>query len=172
MPAETKTGILECASLAQWHIALTKGLNVKSNYFYKNIKFAGEIISTPSYIETTIGYFHYRILSLPFPKAGNDITSFFHYLQNTWRVFQKATGKRQITLTVFVISSLKEIKAISLLLESLEETKDRTVYYALEANCTEFTGLSCLYYYDKEHDSSTDAIKILSINNHIERKNL
>lgn len=162
-PEPTPEGILECAALAQWHLAATRG-NVSSSCFYRKMRIAKVNINMASYIDRKIGRYYYRIFSLPFPKnRKNDIAVFFNQLKNTWYVMGKCRGRNQINLTVIVVSSLKEIKTITQLLNTIDEAKERNIYFALEGNTAEFDGLSCLYYYEKNSTETEDSIKTISI---------
>lgn len=162
-PLQQKDKVLECASLAQWHISLLSRYHAKRSCFYEKIKVSKKEFMADSYMETTIGNTHFRVLSYAFPKADKDISAFFDKLNLAWVAMNQKQAKNQVTITILVISTLKEIKALSQIMESNEHTKGRTLFYVLEGNTMEFDGLSCLYYYDTDSSTDEDTIRTITI---------
>jgi len=159
---ETPEAVLECASLAQWHLSLTKVSNIKKNCFYQKIMFGKVTMEIPSYAELTIGRYDYRVISASFPKGDTNITDFFEWLKKLWEVLGNTTRKNQITLTVLSVTSLKQISVIEEMLNHMEGAQGRMVYYVLEVNTAVFSGLSSLYYYDYSADGE-NALQTISL---------
>lgn len=163
LPAnEINTKILEYAALAQWHISLTRDSRCKASGFYKNIKLGNQKILIPSYAEVRIGHRNYRVLSYGIPKGTEDISELLDNIEKAWTGCNQIVRKNTITVTVLVVSSLLEAKSMAKIIKTWENSKGRTLYYALEANCIEFEGLSCLYYFDYNSDNQ-DNLKTVNI---------
>lgn len=150
LPDENISSVLEYASLAQWHIALMEGEKLLQNTLYQNRKLARKSVIVPSYIETIKSGYSYRMFSFCLPRGRNDISFFLEQLKYFWNIMEQSRRKNQITLTVLVSSSLNEIRAMNELMKSFPAAKGRRVYYVLDGNTSEFSGLDCIYYYMEE----------------------
>ncbi len=159
---EISAKILEYAALAQWHISLTRDSRCKVSGFYKNVNIGNQKVMIPSYAEFKIGRHNYRILSYNMPKGTDNVSELLEEIEKAWTSCNQVARRNIITITVLVVSSLLEARSMAKLLKAWENSKGRTVYYALEANCIDFAGLSCLYYFDYSSDKQ-DNLKTLNI---------
>lgn len=150
LPDEDVSSVLEYASLAQWHISLLEGEKLLQNTLYQKRKIAKESLLIPSYVETMKSGYRYRIFSFSLPRGRDDISFFLNQLERLWDIISRSKRKNQITMTVMVASSLKEIQAMNEIMKSFPAATGRRIYYVLDGNTSEFNGLSCIYYYVEE----------------------
>lgn len=159
-PPVTGQQLLSCASLAQWHLSL-QDKKLQDASFYQRRKFGKVKGLVYSYAAYNTAAYHYHLFSLPLPK-GPDTDFFLEQLDFICLAYNKTFhGKRDICLTVFIASSLADMEGAEAFLRSYRPFMDRTPYYALEANCADLNGLSCLYYY--VHSDKTDRLKTICL---------
>ena len=144
------SAVLEYASLAQWHISMMEGEKLVKNTLYQNMKIAGETLVVPSYMEIVKSDTRYRIFSFAFPKGVKEISPFIALLSHMWELMARSRRKNMVTLTVLTVSSLKEMEVANGVFKSCKTAKGHRIYYVLDGNTSEFSGLECLYYYIEE----------------------
>ncbi len=142
--------ILECASLAQYHISLMEK-RIKNASFNQVRKFKASTL-LPSYAEFTNGIYTYHLFGASLPK-GNMGEEFLDYIKDIDSLITKAFSKKNhINLMIFIASSIKEIEGCDAFLHEWEDFYDRNAYYVLESNCKDMCALDCLYYYENDTD--------------------
>lgn len=151
LPDETAAAVLEYSSLAQWQVALMEGEKLLHNTLYQYRTIAKRKLLLPSYTETIKGRYRYRIFSFCLPKGeSSNISAFLQNLSDIWHLMDLSKRKNQINLTIIIVSSLQEADRIKELINIYPAAAGRRIYYALEGNTSEFSGLECLYYYERE----------------------
>ena len=142
-----KGAILECASLAQWHISLVTDGITRNSSFRQVRKFKCRAY-LPSYVEYKKGDYMYHIFAFSAPKGEGGAKRLIREILDAWEMQTIAfKGKKNINLTVIVVSGIEEIEGIEAYMRKWKSSSGRTIYYAVESNCLDMSGLKSLYYY-------------------------
>lgn len=156
-PSTDTASILECASLAQWHISLFCGELIKRSYFYEKSYIGNMQIQFHSYLEFIKSDFVYHVISNVLPKDKKTTDEFFtniktisHALRN-----QVKFGKKHIFLNIIIAPDLESIKKVARFLSGNDSTKDMTFYFMIEEQTISTKGLKLLYTYE---DTGKDII--------------
>lgn len=149
-PAEDTVSILECASLAQWHISLFCGEQIRRSYFYEKAHIGNLPTQFASYLEFIKGDYTYHVISNIIPKKMQTTESFFQNMQTISHAFRNNTkiGKRHVFLNILIVPDLESIKKVAAFLQATDSTQDMTFYFALEEQTHLTTGLKLLYTYE------------------------
>lgn len=149
-PAHDAVSILECASLAQWHISMFCGERIRRSYFYEKAHIGNLPIQFPSYAEFLKGDYTYHVISSIIPKNMKTTETFFQNMQTISHAFRNnlKLGKKHVFLNILIVPDLDSIKKVAAFLQSNDATKDMTFYFTLEEQTHLTTGLKLLYTYE------------------------
>ena len=150
-PPEANTDtILECASLAQWHISLVCGENIRRSYFYEKAHIGNLPIQFASYLEFMKGEYCYHVISNILPKKNETTEKFFQHIKALSHAFRSniKVGKKHVFLNVLIVPDLDSIKKVAAVLQATDATKDMTFYFILEEQTHLINGLKILYTYE------------------------
>ena len=157
--------VLECASLAQWHLSVLLGGNIKKSCFATEVNIRKTKLQVPSYLEIEKGSMRYRVLSFSVPKVGLQMETFLDSIIKVKEALYKweLSFKREIFLVVLVCSSTHEMLQLAHILESLKATSKLQVYFVAEPNTAFSKGLDLLYLAEKEDEKLV--LKTISVKN-------
>lgn len=153
IPSEHDTpAVLERAALAQWHLSVMLGGNVRKAYFGEEVSIRKKKIQIPSYQEVEKGSVRYRILSFSVPKVGMKMESFMDNIIKVKEALYKweLSLKREIFLIVLVCSNTQEMLLLANIFENLPVTAKLQVYFVAEQNTAFSKGIDLLYTATKE----------------------
>lgn len=142
--------VLECASLAQWHISLFCGEKVRKGYFYEKSHVGNLEINFPSYLEFIKGEYTYHVISNVIPKSMPATEDFFCNIKTISHAFRTSLKirKNHIFLNIILVPDIESIKRIAKILSSIPIAKEITFYFAIEEQTIATKGLSLLYTYE------------------------
>ena len=157
--------VLECAALAQWHLSVLLGGDVKTSCFEEEVTIRKTKLQVPSYLVIEKGSMRYRVLSFSVPKVGLQMENFLDSIIKVKEALYKweLSLKREIFLVVLVCSSTHEMLQLSHILESLKATSKLQVYFVAEPNTAFSKGLDLLYIAEKEDENLV--LKTISVKN-------
>ena len=144
LPDHEPGDILECASLAQWHIALISP-GAEKSCFMEMQKASKSKIFIPSYVEMQKGEYLYTVMSFPIPKTEIRIEAFLERIYSRTAEVKRHRRKKQIFLTVLVGCRLAEFEKISCYLKHFWEPSS-TFYFALDQNTVYSSGFLFIFY--------------------------
>lgn len=156
IPSEYDTpAVLECSALAQWHLSVILGGNIRKSYFGEEISIRKKKLQVPSYLEVEKGKLRYRVLSFSVPKAGFRMETFMNNITQVKEALYKweLSLRREIFLIVLVCSNTQEMLQLANILENLPTTSKLQVYFVAEQNTAFSKGLDLLYVATKEGEN-------------------
>lgn len=166
-PKESIAGILECASLAQWHISLLCGEDkVTSSHFMEIMQYGNYSVYTRSHVELWKNKYHYTIHSFCIPKVKENLEEFLLSLAAHRHALSGNKPKKgyikDIRLYVLVAENHEQIEHMAKILKGRDELKSSEYYFVLDAYTNETKGLDLLHLYSK--DRKEGHLKTLEFN--------
>lgn len=163
-PKTDDASVLECASLAQWHITLYTREKMVRSCFYET-KIIGQLpLLLPSYCEFVRGDYFYHVASYVLPKNEKLAEDFFvniKTLSHALRGKVKTNKRKDVYLTVLLAENTGQIEKASFILENINATRDVAFYFALEEQTALMDGMEMLYSVEsKKRDTYVKTIYI------------
>ena len=154
-PRKDIPGILECASLAQWHISLLCGDDkITGSHFMEIMQYGNYSVSTSSHVELWKNKFHYTIHSFSIPKTKDNLEDFLLSLAAHRHALSGSKPKKgyikDIRLFVLVAENHEQIEHMAKILKARDELKGVEYYFVLDAYTNETKGLDLLHLYSKD----------------------
>lgn len=151
--------MLECAALAQWHLSLMRGGNVKKNHFMEDVVVKKKSLFIPSYLEIDGLKYHYKVLSFAVPKTKDSLESFLDNVFMASEALRGGSGllksfQKEIFLLVLVCSDTEEMELMTKILNGLTQTAELQFYFVQENNTLFSKGLDLLYESRQEEGST------------------
>lgn len=154
-PQKDTASILECASLAQWHISLLCGDDkVTDSHFTEIMQYGNYSIFTNSHVELWKNKYHYTIHSFCIPKTKKNMEEFLLSLAAHRHALSGTKTKKgyikDIRLYVMVAENHEQIEHMAKILKGRDELKGAEYYFVLDAYTNETRGLDLLHLYSKD----------------------
>ncbi len=154
-PVTEIASVLECASLAQWHISLLCGEDkITSSHFMEIMQYGNYSVSTHSHVELWKNKFHYTIHSFAIPKSKDHLEAFLLSLAAHRHALSGNKPKKgyikDIRLYVLVAENHEQIEHMAKILKARDELKGAEYYFVLDAYTNETKGLDLLHLYSKD----------------------
>ena len=165
--AHNASKILECASLAQFHISILCGEEVRRARFYENILQGESTVFVPSYLEFKKNGYIYHVASYILPKDKNSLEDFFDTIKTRINSLRGKIrhGKNDIFLQIILTPDIQSIKNTAKIISTMKEIKETAFYFAIEEQTIAVEGLRILYCYH-ENEGELE-IETITLPNHI-----
>ena len=144
---ENPVAVLECAALAQWHLSVMQGGDIRRSRFHEQVTIRRQDVFLPSFLEVQKNNIRYRVLSLSIPKESIHMEPFIDQILQI-KTFLSRWGfslQMEIFLIVLVCESTHEMSKMAQILEKLQTTKALSFYFVCESNTIFSKGLDLLY---------------------------
>ena len=159
-PAERTDSLLECASLAQWHISLLSGGKVLEQKFYEQVMLETEKTFIPSYVVIRQNKYVFHVSSFAIPKTPEGVNSFVdHLLTYKATVSKIARKKNHVWMTVLSATSTDEVRRMDAILKGRKELHGSKIYYAVEPVTVRAKGIDKIFSIEEDGRLSTISIK-------------